>query len=204
MAQTPTGAPSWVRDHEPADVAAAERILAHCRAVVTESRVQRLDRHLCRREHADRTACAYRHAGLVPSRLAAGGGFQGGAGMLGHVRILLVADDADTRDLMRMLLEWYGASAAAVPTSLATGFAATFRPDLVLMDLPFAREPVFAIAGGMRKRRNSNGRRPRLVALTKHGHDHAEQEALDAGFDTQVAEPVDPEVFERSLVALLR
>jgi CheY-like chemotaxis protein len=72
------------------------------------------------------------------------------------------------------------------------------------MDLPFAREQIFAIASGMRKRRNGNGRRPRLVALTKHGHDHAEQDALDAGFDSQVAEPVDPEMFERSLVALLR
>ena len=204
MAQTSMGAPPWASGHELVDSAAVERILAHCRAVVTESRVQRLDRHLRRREHAGRTACAYRRAGRVPSRLVSGGGFQGGAGMLDHVRILLVADDADTRDLMRMLLEWYGADTAAIGMSIATSFVATFQPDLILMDLPFAREQVFALVGGIRKRRDGDRGRPRLVALTKHGHDHAEQDALEAGFDTQVAEPVDPEVFERSLVALLR
>jgi CheY-like chemotaxis protein len=204
MAQTTTGEPSWIRDLEPGDVAAVERILAHARAIVTEARVQRLDRHLRRREHAGRTACAYRCAGRISPRFASGDGFQGGAGMLERVRILLVADDADTRDLMRMLLQWYGADTATIGTSIATSFAATFRPDVVLMDLPFAREKVFGLVGGMRKARNGNGGRPRLVALTKHGHDHAEQEALDAGFDSQVAEPVDPEVFERSLVALLR
>ena len=182
MAQMTSDAPPWASDLEACDFATVERILAHCRAVVTETRARRLDNHLRRTARA----------------------FQGGVGLLDRVRIVLVADDADTRDLMRMLLEWYGASAAAVPTSIATGFVATFRPDLVLMDLPFAREQVFALADHMRRARGPNGGRPRLVALTKHGHDHAEQEALDAGFDTQVAEPVNPEVFERSLVALLR
>ena len=181
MAQMTSNAPPWATDREACDFATVERILAHCRAVVTETRARRLDNHLRR----------------------AGRAFRGGAGMLDRVRIVLVADDVDTRDLVRMLLEWYGASAATVTTSGATTCVATHRPDLVLMDLPFFRERVFAMAGRIRKERPYGGR-PRLVALTKHGHDHLEQDALKAGFDTQVNEPLDPEAFELALVALLR
>ena len=188
MAQMMFDAPPWAMDLEAGDFSGVERILAHCRAVVTETRARRLDNHLRRAQGADRTVRAFR----------------GGAGLLDRVRIVLVADDSDTRDLIRMLLEWYGAEAATVTTSGATSFVATFRPDLILVDLPFAREQAFTLVGQIRKGRRRNGARPRLVALTKHGHDHTEHEAIAAGFDTQVAEPVDPEVFERALVALLR
>ena len=43
-----------------------------------------------------------------------------------------------------------------------------------------------------------------LVALTKHHHDHPSHEALAAGFDAQVDEPLDPESFEKALAELLR
>ena len=124
--------------------------------------------------------------------------------MLDGVRVLLVTDDADTRDLLRLMFQWYGATTAAVTADDASSHVTTFRPDLMLIDLPFARDAVFALAAAIRGDRAGDGGRPRLVALTRHGHDHAECEALEGGFDAQIADPVDPEHFERTLANLLR
>ena len=180
--------PPWILDRETWDTAAVDRILAYCHDVVAGSRAQRLHRHLRRRP----TPCGSQRR------------FQGGSGLLERVRVVLVTDDADTRDLLRLQLRWFGADAAVVTTTVATSFVVTFRPDLVLIELPFGRDDAFALARRIRHDRDLNGGRPRLVALTKHGHDHAERDALEAGFDTQIAEPVDPEGFERALLDLVR
>lgn len=190
----------WRGDLEVWDLAAADRILARCREVVAESRACRLERHARRVRHTAGIA----RFGFRPAHPAWHAGLQGGAGMLDGVRVLLVTDDADTRDLLRLLFQWYGATTAAVTSDAAPSHVTAFRPDLMVIDLPFARDAVFALAAAIRVDRAGDGGRPRLVALTSHGHDHAEREALEGGFDAQIAEPVDPERFERTLANLLR
>jgi CheY-like chemotaxis protein len=117
----------------------------------------------------------------------------GGAGLLDHVRVLVVTDDVDTRDLMKVLLEWYGAEVVRWSA-----------PRILLVELPFERDGAFTLARALRTMRDGNGGTPRLVALTRHQHDHPESQTLGAGFDAQIPQPVDPLAFEQALVALLR
>lgn len=79
-----------------------------------------------------------------------------------------------------------------------------FRPDLVLVDLPYDHLPVLVLAGRLRAARERNGGKPWLVALTEHAHEHCEADTLRAGFDVQIAEPIAPETFERALVRRVR
>lgn len=127
--------------------------------------------------------------GLVPP-------LRGGAGALAGARVLIVTDDPDLRDLTRSLLEWYGATAAIVPTAKAVESAGPFEPDVILVDLPFDRREAFALAARLR------GRAP-LVAITRHGHDHPAREAIKAGFALQISAPLDPDGFEVSLARVL-
>src|SRR5438270_1395747 len=46
----------------------------------------------------------------------------GGAGALQGAHVLLATDDVDTRDLLRMMLQWYGAEVATTPLSDAIRF----------------------------------------------------------------------------------
>lgn len=117
---------------------------------------------------------------------------------------MLVTHDPDTRDLIGLVLKWYGAEVAAVAASDLRAFVDRFRPDVVVIDLPFVRDGVFTLARGLRAECDGNGSRPRLVALTKHQHDHPESDALQAGFDLQIAEPIDPSALEQILSRLLR
>src|SRR5947208_1317223 len=153
------------------DLDAVDRLLAHCHLVVDASRAARVERYEQRLVFGPR--------GVTP-RLA------GGAGTLGGARVLLVTDDYDARDLMRLLLVWFGATVMTTSLDRARGMATMFHPELVLVDLSFDRQAAFTLA-----RRLHGG--PRLVALTKHHHDHPPHEALEAGFDGQVDEPLNPE-----------
>ena len=195
-------APVWLIGRDAWDFAAVDRILTRCHDVVAESRARRLDRYTKRAQHPTIIPFVRPRAGRRPS--ATRHGLRGGAGLLDRVRVVLVTNDVDTRDLMGLLLHWFGATVASVTMEAAPQYVATFRPDLVLMDLPFARDRVFAMATVLREQQGRNGGKPRLVALTRHSHDHSERDALAAGFDAQIAEPVEPEDFERTLLALSR
>ena len=128
----------------------------------------------------------------------------GGTGALQGTRVLLATDDVDTRDLLRMLLEWCGAEVATALLPDALRLVPWFRPDIVLIDLPFERDGAFALAGRLCRLPRSAGGGARLVALTGHNHDHRPSEAIEAGFDAQMDEPLDALVFEDALVGLMR
>ena len=122
---------------------------------------------------------------------------RGGASALAGARVLIVTDDPDLRDLSRLLLEWYGATAAIAPTAKAPEVAGLFAPDVIVVDFPFDRRDVFALASRLR------GRAP-LVGISRHGHDHPPHEAIKAGFVQQLSAPLDPDGFESALALLLR
>jgi CheY-like chemotaxis protein len=186
------------------EIAVGEAAIAHCRDVVRASRQTRTDSHVL---HARCSESAKVFARLCATlgrprprlRLFA---ILGGAGALDGRRVVLVVDDPDARDLIGLLLKWHGAVVFAVADADADGFVLGHRADMILVDLPFDRTRVFALARRLSIQRDGNGASPRLVAFTKHAHDHRQSDALRAGFDAQIDGPLDPERFEQALVAL--
>src|SRR6266536_2383744 len=133
-------------------------IFAHCREVVAASRAlraeagaRRVDSYVLHARYAlAATAVARTHRrGRRPRRPLALG-VQGGAGGLDGIRVALVTDDPDTRDLLMLLMKWYGAEFAVLTTGDVAGGVAWFRPELLLIAVPFEPDGAFALVARLR------------------------------------------------------
>ena len=107
---------------------------------------------------------------------------------LDGVRVLVVDDEPDAREVLSMILTHEGAHVAGAGDA-ATALAAldTFRPDIVLSDIGLAQE-----SGNMLLQR-LRARAPDLAAIAVTGYVATEdaEKSLAAGFDLQVAKPIE-------------
>lgn len=125
---------------------------------------------------------------------------------LAGLRILVVDDDADARDLLRLILLGYGAEAMAVD-SVAEALAAlkdpaaAFRPGLLISDIAMPGRDGYALIREWRDFEAARGLPPlpavALSATPRHG---GWQHALESGFQAFLAKPVEP----ARLVAVIR
>ena len=83
-----------------------------------------------------------------------------GPGALHSIRVLVVDDDSDAREMLEELLERSGA-AVHVAASAAEGFSALhrFHPDVLVSDIEMPQEDGFSFM-----------RRIRSLASAEHGH----------------------------------
>jgi signal transduction histidine kinase/ActR/RegA family two-component response regulator len=110
---------------------------------------------------------------------------------LGPARdILVIEDNEDARETLRILLELAGHRVATAADGLAgLEQAIATQPEVALIDVGLPKLDGYEVA---RRIRASNGaRRPFLVALTGYGAADDRQRAFDAGFDAHVVKPVD-------------
>jgi signal transduction histidine kinase len=111
--------------------------------------------------------------------------------------ILIVEDNADAREVLRLVLERDGHRVAACADGLSgVERALAHKPDLMVVDLGLPGLDGFGVA---RKVRATLGHDVYLVALTGYGQPEDRRRALDAGFDTHLTKPVDAEVITRVL-----
>jgi signal transduction histidine kinase len=113
--------------------------------------------------------------------------------MLKDLHVLVVEDEADTRDLLVMALEQCGARVSAfasVPEALASFDAAV--PDVLVSDIGVPVEDGYSFIRKVRAREDGHGRDVPAAALTAYARTEDRQRALQAGFQTHLAKPVDP------------
>jgi CheY-like chemotaxis protein len=104
--------------------------------------------------------------------------------------ILIVEDNTDAREALRVLLELDGHLVEAVGDGAAAlDLARAKNPDLALVDIGLPGMDGFEIA---RRLRAQDRRRPVLVALTGYSQPEDRRRATEAGFDGMLVKPVDP------------
>ncbi|AKV01399.1 two-component sensor histidine kinase [Labilithrix luteola] len=111
---------------------------------------------------------------------------------LGGVRILLVEDDAEARQLVQEILVEAGATVtqtASVAEALSKLDEST--PDLVLSDVGMPGQDGFDLIRRIRSRPKSRGGRVPAVALTAFARTEDRTRLLRAGFQAHVPKPVD-------------
>jgi two-component system, sensor histidine kinase len=114
--------------------------------------------------------------------------------------ILIVEDNADAREAMRMLLELDGhVVMAAAEGSEALELARTKDPDVALVDIGLPGIDGYEVA---RRLRVGGERRPLLIALTGYGQPEDRRRAAEAGFDSLLVKPVDPSALSSLLATL--
>ncbi|WP_395823257.1 PAS domain S-box protein [Archangium minus] len=111
---------------------------------------------------------------------------------LAGLRLLLVEDQEDTREMLSVLLEGQGAHLRAV-SSAAEAFHCfrEWRPDLLVSDIGLPGENGYELLQRIRALPPEEGGLTPAVALTAYARADDRARALRAGFDMHVPKPVE-------------
>jgi signal transduction histidine kinase len=113
--------------------------------------------------------------------------------LLSGVRVLVVEDDEDTRELLVRALERGGAQIEEAG-SVAEALAALDRglPDVLVSDIGMPGEDGYSLIRRLRARSRDQGADLPAAALTAYARSEDRAQALQAGFNAHIAKPVDP------------
>ncbi len=118
-----------------------------------------------------------------------------------HLRILVVEDNRDSADSLRLLLELYGYEVTVAYTGPEGVKAAEeWQPDVVLCDIGLPGLDGFGVAS--RLRQNPSTAKARLIAVTGYGGEYDRHRTQAAGFDQHMVKPVDPEALQHALAVV--
>jgi PAS domain S-box-containing protein len=122
---------------------------------------------------------------------------------LNNLQILLVDDETDTREFQTFLLEQSGARVTAVASgSEALQVLDRFIPDVIISDVGMAEMDGYMLMQQIRSRPPEVGGEIPAVALTAYARDFDQQKALQAGFQTHLSKPVEPEALVQAIIYL--
>jgi CheY-like chemotaxis protein len=121
------------------------------------------------------------------------------------VKILLVEDDEDIRDLLRMALESRGAVLTAVASSTeAVAAMGNAPPDIVISDISMPGEDGHALLRKIRSLPLSRGGKVPAIALTALDSREARLASRAAGFHYHLTKPVDADKLVDIVAGLVR
>jgi signal transduction histidine kinase len=125
-------------------------------------------------------------------------------GVTDGLRVLVVEDDPDSRDLVEAVLSDRGAEVTAVGSAVdAMAAIARARPDVVLSDIAMHGHDGYALIGWIRDLPAPMGDVP-AIALTAYAGEADRRHALAAGFQAFVAKPFDPETLAETVARVVR
>ncbi|NEQ27300.1 MAG: response regulator, partial [Microcoleus sp. SIO2G3] len=129
-----------------------------------------------------------------------------GAAPLAGVQILLVDDEADTRDVIAYILEEAGAifrSASSAIEALQAFEQA--KPDVLVSDIGMPDMDGYMLIQQIRARSAAqNGRGTQAIALTAYAGELDQQRALAVGFQRHLAKPVEPDELVNAIAKLVK
>ena len=116
-----------------------------------------------------------------------------------RLRIVLVEDNADSREMMAFMLRSRGHEVHEAVDGVA-GAAEILRlkPDVAIVDLGLPGLDGYEVARSIRRDGTTAG--VELIALTGYGRPEDRQHAMEAGFDAHLVKPIDPERLDAALV----
>jgi len=122
---------------------------------------------------------------------------------LDGLRVLVVDDDPDSLELLGLVLAGGGAqvTACASAESALDAFRTT-PPDVVVSDLSMPRRDGYWLVHQMRAPGPARG--VPALALTAFGSRYRRDVALAAGFQDQIAKPVEPDELCAAVARLVR
>ncbi len=123
---------------------------------------------------------------------------------LNNVKILIVDDDADTREFIVFLLEQYGANVTAVASANEALIALTESlPDVLLSDIGMPEMDGCMLIRQIRTLPPEQGGQIRAIALTAYAGQINEKQILAAGFHKHIAKPVEPAELVEAIASLI-
>ncbi len=123
---------------------------------------------------------------------------------LENVDVLVVDDDAETREVLKVALGFEGARVMTAP-SVADAVAAIEQrwPDVLVSDIGMPGEDGYDLIRRVRRLEAARGRHIPAIALTAYAAAEDRRRTLHAGYDSHVAKPVEASAFAPLIASLL-
>lgn len=139
-------------------------------------------------------------AGLAEDRSSRFDGTDEALEYLHGVHVLIVEDDADSRNVLALLLQNLGALVEAVPSAReAVDRVATRRPDVLVSDIGMPEEDGYSLIRRVRQMPADLAKKLPAIALTAYARRQDAEAALGAGFDCHLSKPVAPAELVRAI-----
>jgi PAS domain S-box-containing protein len=114
--------------------------------------------------------------------------------VLTGLRVLVVDDEADTRALLRVMLEQCGSQVkTAASAAEALKLFEQSRPDVLVSDIGMPEEDGYKLIAGVRAMEAESGGRVPAIALTAYARAEDRVRVLRAGFQVHVPKPIEPD-----------
>jgi CheY-like chemotaxis protein len=150
-------------------------------------------------------ASAASRPALPRSGTSLSGDTAGPAPVLDGVRVLLVDDEADAREMMAAALEICGATVVAAASARdALRTLGRVPIDVLLADIAMPEQDGYELIREIRSAIPGRAAAVPAAAVTAHARDDERQRALAAGFQMHIAKPIDPTMLARAVETLAR
>ncbi|MBG1268456.1 hybrid sensor histidine kinase/response regulator [Nostoc sp. WHI] len=121
------------------------------------------------------------------------------------LRVLVVDDEADTRNFLSFMFEDYGAFATAVASvDEALAVLEQAKPDILISDIGMSEQNGYTLIRKLRSLEPEKGGCIPAIALTAYTREEDRLEALSAGFQQHLSKPIDPTKLIAVVASLLK
>ncbi|MBE8997061.1 response regulator [Nostoc sp. LEGE 12447] len=112
---------------------------------------------------------------------------------LAGLKVLVVDDEADTRNFLSFMFEEYGAIATAVASvDEALAVLEQAKADILISDIGMSEQDGYTLIRKLRSLEPEKGGCMPAIALTAYTREEDRLEALSAGFQQYLSKPIDP------------
>jgi signal transduction histidine kinase/ActR/RegA family two-component response regulator len=124
--------------------------------------------------------------------------------LLTNLHILLVDDDADTREVLSFVLEQAGAKVTQVDSAIAVlQVLSRAVPDLLISDIGMPQVDGYMLIRRVRALSAQQGGTIPAIALTAYASEADQQQVLAAGFQQHLAKPIEPDELIQAIAKLM-
>ena len=128
--------------------------------------------------------------------------------MLKGVRIFIVEDDVDSREVLHLFIQQNGADVTSFESAKAAIAGITKSgitlPDVIISDLAMPDEDGYSLIRRIRNFPPSEGGSIPAMALSAFTSMESKQKAFEAGFDKYCTKPFEPDLLIKDIADLLR
>jgi PAS domain S-box-containing protein len=124
---------------------------------------------------------------------------------LNGVQVLVIDDEADSREFVAFVLEQAGASVTVASTASEGFLSLTQSPlDILLSDIGMPDMDGYMLMQQLRALPPEQGGQVKAIALTAYAGDFNQQQALQAGFQRHIAKPIEPLALVEAIATLIQ
>jgi CheY-like chemotaxis protein len=124
--------------------------------------------------------------------------------MLDRVRVMVVDDEAETRDLLKIMLVSHGAEVTALGSAAeALARIGELKPAIIVSDIGMPVQDGYSLIRRVRALESDERNIP-AIALTAYARSEDRMRALAAGFQMHVPKPVEASELVMVIASLIR